>query len=848
MSGAGSMRIFSRLFQPTSDRHTGKNVQVDDPGAATGERAFVSAIAEARTHREAGRLGEALRITGTALAKHPNDPALLFERAATLFAWGRYAESHQALLAAARAGVHSGALYAKLGWTCLWLSRIEEAADAMQRAVERSSDDWAAHFGQGTVLRAQQRTEDSRFAFERALALAPENPHVVSSLIACEIALERFESAERLARRAIELHPELPGAFADLGMAFCSQGRHAEAVAAFEHAESLETHRRGMGDDCVNFAICLLRAGMTGKALDMIERRLHDYPSTLLHAQYALALLTAGRFHEGWRQFEFRWIDEPLLSGRPNFVCPQWNGQDLRGKTILLWSEQGFGDFIQFIRYAAHVKALGATVVVLLRDGLRELAASMPAIDRILGPNEPYPPFDYYINLLSLPRVFGTDASSIPADVPYLHVDDVRSARWRERLQFGEPLKVGIVWAGSPTHLRDRFRSLSVQSLTPLLQLPGVRFFSLQKGPAAAPLTTAHSAVVDLAAELDSFADTAAAISHLDLVIGVDTAVVHLAGALGKPVWTLIAVPPDWRWMEARDDSPWYPTMRLFRQKSQGNWDDVVEQVKSALQDWLRHRIETRTSEVIVAHTRSPARPAIPVAHATASPDDLCQVAETRHGIMQYFPGGEEGRSMAFYGEWRQLQLEALNRLVTTGMTVLEAGAGIGCSALWLSRRVGPEGHVFLYENDPLRRQVLEQNLKANHVGNATLIRRRFERSDGNEPGDTLDDLQLERLDWLKVGDVRRALDVLEGAGETLWRLRPRLAFDMSDTDDAAPLTQRANDFGYGCWRMETPLHNAANFNRRDKDIFEGRMAAVLIALPEENGLDPGHDGWLRLK
>jgi len=630
------MRILSRLFSSPRNRSV---AQIARP-----VRSVPAVAAESARQHETGELAEALRKTSRALSASPGDGELLFERASALFAWGRYAEARHALIGAGRAGMDSGAFYAKLGWACLWLSRVDEAADAMRRATEVSPEDWAAHFGRGTVLRAQKRPADARVEFERALALDPQSAHALSSLIACEITLERFQSAEDLARRAIELHPELPGAFADFGMALCSQERYDEAISAFEHAETLEAPGRNMADDCVNFAVCLLRAGRTGQALSMIERRIRDYPSTSLHAQYALALLIAGRFREGWEQYEFRWIDEPLLSARPNFVQPQWNGQDLRDKTILLWSEQGFGDFIQFIRYAVHVKRLGPTVIVLLRDELRELAARIPAIDRILGSNEPYPRFDYYINLLSLPRVFGTDAGSIPADVPYIDIDEVRSAHWRERLQ-ADALKVGIVWAGSATHLRDRFRSLAFGSLAPLLQLRGIRFYSLQKGPGAASLSAADSAVVDLGPELKNFADTAAAIAHLDLVISVDTAVVHLAGALGKPVWTLLPIPSDWRWMDARDDSPWYPTMRLFRQKSHGDWDEVVGQVKSALQRELDRREELSTSGFPIARSVSArARVLVPVVRATVSTDDLGRVAETRHGIMQYFPASDEGR------------------------------------------------------------------------------------------------------------------------------------------------------------------------------------------------------------
>jgi tetratricopeptide (TPR) repeat protein len=805
------------------------------------------AIAEARMHREAGRLRDALKTTHGALAKHPADAELLFERASTLFAWGRYAEAHRAFLMAERAGMKSGPLYTKLGWTFFWLARTDEAAEAMRQATEASPNDWTTHLGRGAVLHARKQARDAKVAFERALALDPDNAHVISSLIACEIALDRFESAEALARRAIELCPDLPGAFADLGMALCSRERHDEAIAAFERAEALETAGRDMGEDCVNFAVCLLRAGRTNQALSMIERRLRDYPSTLLHAQYALALLIAGRLREGWEHYEYRWIDPPLLSARPNFVKPQWGGQDLGGKTILLWSEQGYGDFIQFIRYAAHVKALGATVIVLLRDELRELAECVPAIDRALGPGEPYPPFDYYVNLLSLPRVFGTDAGSIPTVIPYLFVDEVRSARWRERLLPGEALSVGIVWAGSPTHSRDRYRSLPIGSLAPLLRVPGVRFYSLQKGPAAGSLAAVGATVVDLRADLKCFADTAAAIGHLDLVIGVDTAVVHLAGALGKPVWTLVAVPPDWRWMEGRDDSPWYPTMRLFRQTSLGNWDEVVERVKNALHSETKLRERGHAPHVAVTQAHVSARSAISLTGPTEVRDGLSRVAETRHGIMQYFPTTDEGRSLAFYGEWRQLELDVLGRFVAPGMTVMEVESGIGCAALWLAKRIDPKGHLFLYENDPIRRQLLEHNLKANCVGNATLIRRRLRCTSGGGPTDTVDDLQLEHLDWLKIANGRCALDVLDGGADTLWRLRPRLALDLSGCEHPLRVAQRASDFGYRCWWNETPLYNPANFNRRIQDVFPGRTAALVIALPEEQGFKPSLDGFQHL-
>ena len=845
---------------------TGANAAAAAPPDDAQSHAAV--IGDATACADTGRFAEALALVDGRLPSAPADGDLLFARASILFAWGRHAEAHRCFLQAVEAGSRGGELQAKLGWTCLWLGRIDEAMVAMRRAIELAPDDWATHFGLATVLRAEKRAAESKPAFERALALNPDSPHCLSSLIACEIDLENFDAAECLARRLIEMRPRSPAAYADLGMALCSQERHDEAVAAFERAEALEAIGGDMGDDAVNFAICLLRAGRTPQALAMLERRMRQDARVGLHSHYALALLASGRFAEGWQQYEFRWIDAPLLAARPNFVKPQWAGQDLRGKTILLWSEQGFGDFIQFIRYAEPLKRLGANVLVFLREELRELATRLSSIDRILGSSEPYPAFDYYVNLLSVPRVLGTELDSIPADAPYLSADPDRAARWSAKIGTDPTLKVGIAWAGSPTHLRDRFRSLRVDHVAQLLDIPGVRFFSLQKGPAAAALGSITSAgdVVDLGPDLANFADTAAAVANLDLVIGVDTAVVHLAGALGKPVWALIPTPADWRWLEEREDSPWYPTMRLFRQRSVGDWDDVIARTKEALEDLVRRG----AMPPVVAPARAPgSAPAIVPAEPAKTGARQSRVAETRMGIMQYFPDdGDVGRAVEYYGEHRCCELEFLERFVAPAMTVLEVDAGIGAHALWLSRRVGPDGHLFLYEADRMHRQVLEQNLKSNRVTNATLMRRRLRGSSGGdpetaatsasgdrfgsnapaaEPDETIDQLRLERLDLLKINQGGAVPDVLEGAGDTLWRLRPRLHVRAGGDEELGRLAARVRDFGYGCWRSETALFNPRNFNRRDADVFSGRTAIALIALPEERVVEIALDGCSRI-
>jgi len=859
----GCMRVLSRLLSTVRQRSSIGRCIIQRPSAprlATSP-ACDSTVKAVTAHLEAGRLAQALSLIDADLQSAPHDRDLLFARGSTLFSWGRYSEAHDALTRAIEAETASKDLYTKFGWTQLWLGRSDDAAEAMRRATDLAPDDWAAHFGLATVLRAQKRTAESKAAFERAAALDPENPHCLSSLIACEIDLENYAAAERLARRLVDLQPDKPAAHADLGMALSSQGRHDEGVASFEYAEALAAGSDAMGDDAVNFAICLLRAGRTQQALAMLEQCLRYDARVGLHSHYALALLISGRFAEGWRQYEFRWTDEPLLAARPNFIKPQWSGQDLRGKAILLWSEQGFGDFIQFIRYASTLKGLGAKVIVFVREELRELAHSVTAIDVTLGPNEPYPPFDYYIALLSIPRVLGTDLTSIPAKVPYLSADRANCARWARKITSERVLKVGVVWAGSPTHPRDRFRSLPLEHLAQLFDVSGVQFFSLQKGPAAAALGAVRGGceVVDVGSDLTNFAETAAAIENLDLIIGVDTAVVHLAGALGKAVWTLTATPADWRWLETREDSPWYPTMRLFRQSSPGQWDNVIAQARLALEEAVRRGAVPVSRPSVAPIASASHNTAIVSATGDITSMRMARVAETRHGIMQYFPGDEDGEAVEYYGEHRQLEVELLERLIAPGMVLLSSDAGIGVHALCLSPRIGREGHLFLYEHDPMRRQALAQNLKANRITNATIMRRRLKgvcaeesravlRPTSTDPfrpcisaidlDESIDELRLQRLDWLKIDDGDLAPNVLQGAAETVWRLRPRMVVRVTTDEALHGVAARASEYGYACWRAETSLFNPRNFNNRDRDVHSGRKALALIAFPEEFDLD----------
>ena len=442
-----------------------------------------------------------------------------------LAAWGRHREARELLQRIEASGPKSATFYKKLGLAAFWTGDLEESERCMRLALADQPDDWEHHFGLGMTLQARRKNQEASASFERALELNPNDRYCLANLVACEHDLEHAEKAEQIARRATDVHPRSAVAWSNLGVVLDRENRLDEALMAFERAAALS--REGGIDKAgfVNHATCHLRAAQTREGITLLESKLCDNPNVQAHCHYALALLLSGRMREGWEQYEFRWVDRPLRDARPTFGKPAWMGQDIAGKTILLRSEQGFGDFFQFIRYAPDVKAMGARVLVQLHEAVRDMANGATGIDHVLKADAPYPAFDFHANLLSLPRIFGTDTSTIPADVPYLRPDPQRRAKWKARLAGDHSVKVGLVWAGSPSHLRDRFRSIRFDMLEPLGELTGVTFYSLQKGPAAASARTADSQLrlVDLESELHNFADTGAAIHELDLVICVDT-------------------------------------------------------------------------------------------------------------------------------------------------------------------------------------------------------------------------------------------------------------------------------------------------------------------------------------
>ncbi len=321
------------------------------------------------------------------------------------------------------------------------------------------------------------------------------------------------------------------------------------------------------------------------------------------HLNRSFALLLTEKLEEGWHEYEWRLHIKGHSIGTA--MQPMWDGKSLNGKSILIQTEQGFGDIIQFVRYLPMVKAQGGRVTIECPKSLFRLLENCAGIDKIIettSGNESFEQFDVHVPLLSLPGIFGTKLDSIPSDIPYISIDTMLEEHWRIRLNDNNNIKIGIVWAGNRHHKNDRNRSCTLVDFANLSSIPGISLYSLQKGSASIENNNSAEGmnIINLENELDDFADTAAVIANLDIVISIDTAVVHLSGAIGKPVWTLLPFDPDWRWLLNREDSPWYPGMRLFRQTQPNDWTTVFEQVKENLINlYSIIRYQSRMSEML---------------------------------------------------------------------------------------------------------------------------------------------------------------------------------------------------------------------------------------------------------
>jgi tetratricopeptide (TPR) repeat protein len=423
--------------------------------------------------------------------------------------------------------------------------------------------------------------------YRATLAIAPDEPIALHYLGVIAYQRGRVGDALPMLERAVALRPEEPEFHNNLGLALVELDRHDEAVAAYRRALAIDpSHAIAWS----NLGLALTACNALPAAIDALRKAVAlrpDYGEA--HWNLALALLANGEFAEGWREYEWRLEMHALGGSTAAPPGPRWNGGALAGTTLLLTAEQGLGDTLHFIRHARPLAERGARVIVQASPVLKRLLATAPGIAQVVARGEPLPPYDAHIPLLSVPGMLGVDATSIPNDVPYLTSD-----RHRRSLIAGElarhaasSLKVGLAWVGARNNSNDRRRSCPLAALVPLLDLPGVRWFSLQKGAETEIAAVPAARALTLLEARNDFDGTAALVAELDLIVTVDTSIAHLAGALARATWILLPFATDWRWQQARSDSPWYPTVRLFRQPRRGDWTSVVADVRAALETRL---------------------------------------------------------------------------------------------------------------------------------------------------------------------------------------------------------------------------------------------------------------------
>jgi tetratricopeptide (TPR) repeat protein len=555
-----------------------ETIAVSPPPSASHD-AVQTLLARAHAEQGAGRVKEAEATCRELLALDPNHAGAWHLLGVLTFRAGNAADALAHIDRAAALAPQKADVRNSRGFALRALKRDNDAEAAFREAVALDPNFLEAHYQLGNLLREAKRHTDAEASYRRVLALDADHLHANNNLGAVLGDQRRFEEAAEHFRRATELRPGYAEAHSNLAHALRAIGQPEGAEAACRRAIALAPR---LAVAHLNLGLALQDLGRLDEALASFRR------ASTLDSGYPMAVacegilqLLRGNLAAGWDKYEARWKLDDLTAR--NFTAPQWRGEPLDGKTILLHAEQGFGDTIQFLRYLPLVAARGGKIILEIQKPLVPLVTPSAGVT-IVARGDPLPPFDLHCPLLSLPLAFATMLQNIPAAMPYLAASAARVAHWRARIGSEPGLKVGIAWAGSPIHRNDRHRSIPIEKFKPLLELAGARFFSLQVGSRAADLAAVEPVpVTDLAGELSDFGETAAAIANLDLIISADTALVHLAGALNKPVWTILPFAPDWRWLTARSDSPWYPSMRLFRQAKLGDWDGAIAAVRQTL-------------------------------------------------------------------------------------------------------------------------------------------------------------------------------------------------------------------------------------------------------------------------
>jgi tetratricopeptide (TPR) repeat protein len=532
--------------------------------------------------RDNGRQAEAIEHYRRALEHNPDLATAHNHLGNLLRERGEFADAIQHYRRASQIRPDSSEAWSGLGNALREVKLTEEAAQAYRRAIELKPDNAVTHNNLGAALQALDRLDEAAGSFERAIALKPDYANAHNNLGSVLRRQGRLSEAESCFQKALALKPDLAAVHYNLGNVLRDQAQFEKAIACYQRALELNS---GLTDSWSGLGSALTEQHLRSAAEkdSPLEGAAACYRRAIqleqnnagIHYNLALLLLLMGHWEEGWREYEWRWKTKDY--GRLDFPQPRWAGEPLAGKTILIYSEQGLGDTLQFVRYAPLVQERGGRVILVCQPQLRSLLSRSPGIDLLLENGECPPVFDLQIPLLSLPGLLQTTTTSTPATIPYVFADPVTVQSWAEYFARFPELKVAIAWRGNVTHKSDRYRSIPPPSLQPLSKISGIRLFSVQKDATEKELglIAADSPIIDLG-YLD-LAATAAVMMHMDLIVSCDTSIAHLAGALGRPVWLALSCTPDWRWLLHRQDTPWYPTMRIFRQSAVGAWTPVLE-------------------------------------------------------------------------------------------------------------------------------------------------------------------------------------------------------------------------------------------------------------------------------
>ncbi|MBW2411983.1 MAG: glycosyltransferase family protein, partial [Deltaproteobacteria bacterium] len=510
-----------------------------------------------------GKLEEAIQCYQKAIGKDPACAEAFNSLGNALKLQNKPAQALKCYQQAIRVNPNFAEPYYNWGNLLKIAGQYRAAIEKYRTALDLNPDFAQAYCNTGLALKATGRIKQAIENFQQAILLKPDLAEAHNNLGNILNDDGQFSTAVAHFHKALALQPDYAEAFNNLGVAHYYQGRIKTALASYDSAINLQP----------------------------------DFADA--HWNRALANLMAGRLEEGFREYEWRFLKSDWQTVYfQRYRLPRWDGTPFRGKRLYVHDEQGLGDTLQFVRYLPLVKKRGGTVIMEAKKPLHGVLRNFPGIDELVVRStngQPAATCDFCIPLLSLPAIFETTLESIPATHPYLFADSVKTHDWRQRLQ-ARGLKIGIVWAGRPVVRTDpvglSYRSCSFQWFASLAQIPEIRIYGLQKGAAAEDVEKSGlgGRVINLGAALNDFSDTAAVIANLDLVISIDTSVAHLAGAMGKPIWLLLPKAADWRWLQQRSDSPWYPSMRLFRQQELGVWDHVFKQIKQSLIHLCRQR------------------------------------------------------------------------------------------------------------------------------------------------------------------------------------------------------------------------------------------------------------------